>query len=339
MSDNKKATMQVGYYPLGKKFGKYFHHTYAIMEYNGQNYEFHCYGGVKGDGNVYPAEMVSPSFSVNLPNTKKTACNPTIARLICTWGGTIDESRTVYNRKRGGHSLLGDNAGILYGPMGVCHQICNTILLSTSLEEPKWTYINSAPSVYLSAILLGFWGIFGHNLAAFTYTSILKSKYGALIENGNTEELMKAIDKDTSGELASATAKQNSQFKLYLTQGASADKRTEIILDSVSALMNKAGTQIDKKRFKTESEFDTLIETDAKIMKQKQELDNLLMKDNISHTEYADKTNGLIKILAEKYVSVMDNDKVEQLLSYEDIINPEFMQDIPYHDFAKELGI
>ncbi len=102
-------------------FGHYWDiadHTFVIcnVDSSGDPLQFHCYGGVSGSHQTYPAITGRGDHR--------------LAKAICCFNP--DESRTDFDHKTGGRLLLGDCCGIIYGVTGVCHQMANRILASSN---------------------------------------------------------------------------------------------------------------------------------------------------------------------------------------------------------------
>lgn len=328
------ATIQVGWYPING--AKKLHHTFAHMQYQSKEYAFACYGGTKtanNPGKCYPAKFYEPRWSKKggiCANVDKIKIHPMIAIHLASWSNVIDTNRTLYNKKTGGSIGLGDCAGLTYGVGGVCHQMCNTILSASNINDPLNSLINCSPSMKVSKAVYGFRGSLGHDKLIKTFVSKLEKYYAKRnISDINSDELDMELYK-VMKELATNSL---ANLKGYLANGASPEERMSIIKDM----------------FVEEDPNDDLTEvifnSDADMMQRKCELDNLLIRGEITAEQYANETNNLFTGLVMLYAEVLGETGFQNVfgdlpdkISY-DIIDTGILKDVSYENIKEQLKL
>lgn len=328
------ATIQVGWYPL--KGARTLHHTFAHMQDQNQEYAFACYGGTKTENNpgkCYPAKFYEPKWSKKggiCANVDKIKIHPMIAIHLASWSNKIDKKITLYNRRTGGSTGLGDCSGITYSVNGVCHQMCNTILSASNIDDPLNSLINCSPSMKVSKAVYGFRGSLGHDQLIKTFISKLKKYYGKRnIVDVNFDELDMELDKIMK-ELVTTSM---SNLKEYLTYGASPEERMSIIKDMFAGDdQNDDLTEI-------------IFKLDADIMQRKCDFDNLLIRGEITSEQYAHEANNLFTGLAMCYAEVLGETGFQNMfgdlpdkISY-DIIDTNILKDVSYESIKEQLKL
>ncbi|MBK6466291.1 MAG: hypothetical protein IPF96_04955 [Rhodobacter sp.] len=155
MAELAQAKMTCGYYDIadiidGIRIGE---HTYGRAP--DAKVKFQCYGGAgqpKGKHPVYPARFARGHF----PNPwigKSEPMDLEMARYIAANGSAGWKGRSDYDRRSGGNWYLGDCSGIVYGILGVCHQMANSIFTAAgkAMDSPLvWP-----PSFYGTVLIYG----------------------------------------------------------------------------------------------------------------------------------------------------------------------------------------
>ena len=211
--------------------------------------------------------------------------------------------------------------------------MCNTVLIACGRSSVNTSYLNDTPSLRLSSMLYGNWGAFSHGKAAYNLMQKLKSKYGDLLESGNTEELMKRISADD--ELNVILHEPEEALKRYLKNGIEPDERAEIITSVCEKIIDIE----DRVTFREDNRFKEIADTDKKLLKRKWGLDNELIRNQVSEGRYAEDVNELARELANRYCEVFETDVIGESIASVNIINPEFMKDVQYDELKKDLGI
>lgn len=323
------ATMVVGHYPI---IGNTSEHAFAKMKIGETEYRFQCYGGTNDKGTECPAHYFLRRSSFYFRIACETAereltCHARIALCLAQWTRPIYFDKYDYNSKKGGYGNRGDSAGIIYALTGLCHQMCNTITCATNVNDPLHALINWPPSLSASKIIYGNRGIWGHERAISKYVKTLVACYG---ENMSDDHILDenfdsaALD----AELAAINDEQDAAIRWGLTNGPNADERREFLSELVPNL----------------NESQPILDADFETMSLKHELDNLLIRGQLSNEEYAAQMNEATRTLLVRYAEVMGEnvftDAFEtgpDTIQY-NIINPEYMLD-DYEIVKEELGL
>lgn len=298
MEENNKlaGTLRIGHYPINSKTAD---HTYAIMDDHGKEIRFQCYGGTNDSGNKYPVNFWTPTFWER--DSRKVGsslpCHSYIARHLAAWDGHIDLNRTDYNRKSGGHSGLGDNAGIVYAVTGVCHQMCNVISCSTNLGDAKNAPVNWPASFNASRFFYGDRGSGNHVNNVQKFINSLINWYNQYNVSNADIQLTNDHVEILNNELIQINQLSDDDLKNRLHHGFSKEERLNLIKDNLSLLEND----------QNQNEINPILEYDLNIMDKKNELDNLILRDQISKKEYADKVNELCAALTSRYMDVVSS--------------------------------
>ncbi|WP_349948510.1 hypothetical protein ABFV83_08780 [Lacrimispora sp. BS-2] len=332
------STLQVGWYPICNNTSE---HTYAIMEENdfhpNMTVYFPCYGGCSDSSNHYPVNFWTPTFweKDSRKLGYKLSCHSKIARRLAMWGnGSSDDdiNRTEYNRKNGGWSNLGDCSGIVYGVTGVCHQMCNTIASATNFNDTVNAGVNWPVSFNSSRFFYGNRGTghdkeigsYVHSLVLFykTYYNYPSDSVADAAELSPAHKELETIHEDLHISTVLGLKKQLSGENL-------GDMRKKLIF-SILPLESSA--------------VPAIAETDIQIAEKKNELDNLLIRGQISNAGYAKEVNDLSAKLSNYYVEVLTPPVFEKTFDVADsnkivtdIINPDFMPD--YSGIKEVLGL
>ena len=317
------ATLQVGHYPINSHTAE---HAFAIMNHNGNEYRFKCYGSVWDNERYYPAEYYRPrnmwyTRRSSITGDRELPCHPQIAIHLAQWGGGINWAKFDYERE------TGDNAGITYALNGVCHQMCNTITCATWTDNPLESLINWPPSLDASKLIYGNRGSCGHEGAIKDYVRSLRKWYDGMANSDTGAEQ----NVDTSGldaELARIEERQRAALRSALANGPDLSERRELVGSVVPGLDSN----------------EPAMAADAEAMSLKHELDNLLIRGQVSREEYAARMNEGVRALVNRYADVMGDqafsgafgDAAENIDC--NIIDVEFM--LPDYTVVKEeLGL
>lgn len=317
------ATMQVGHYPINNRTAE---HAFAIMNYNGNEYRFKCYGSVWDNGRHYPAEYYKPrsmwyTRDSSITGYRELPCHPQIAIHLAQWGGGINWQKFDYEQE------TGDNAGIVYALNGVCHQMCNTIVCATRTDNPLDSLINWPPSLNASKLIYGNRGSCGHESAIEDYVRALRNYYSDALSSAENAEL----NLDTSGldaELEAIDKRQRAAMRNALANGPDLGERRTLVGGAVPGL----------------DSIEPAMAADAEAMALKHELDNLLIRGEVSREEYAARMNEGVRALVNRYADLLGEeafsgafgDTAENINC--NIIDVEFMLD-DYTAVKEELGL
>lgn len=326
------AMLKVGHYPIGGNL----EHSFAVMEYNGEEYRFQCCGSVYDGNRSFPANYYHCRNAWYTRNGSKTSetnipCNARIAIALAQWSGDVDWGRHDYDRKGAGWLGFGDSSGIVYGLNGVCHQMCNTIACASWTHDPLASLINWPPSLNVSKLFYDNRGTWGHEGAIESLITSIKQKYGDAI----SDEEFAARDEAVSGEFdalfASVYEQQRNAMRRALDDGPDAAERCAIVGANVPDGADGGA-------------FDSVLAADADAMAQKHELDNLLVRGQISNVDFADRTNALIRTLAEQYEKTLGQEAFLEAFGGTaenincNVIDPAMMPD-SYNGLREELGL
>lgn len=96
------STMRVGHYPINSRTAD---HAFTIMERNGTEYRFQCYGGVWDNGRHYPAEYYEMrsmwhTRDETITANKELACHPQVALYLAQWGMLSTAMRRATRKSR-----------------------------------------------------------------------------------------------------------------------------------------------------------------------------------------------------------------------------------------------
>lgn len=291
------ATMHVGHYPINSHTAE---HAFAIMECNGSEYRFQCYGGVWDEERYYPAEYYEKrsmwyTRGGAITSYKELSCRPQIAMHLAQWGNPLDWQKNDYDNKSGGPTGRGDCAGLVYALDGVCHQMCNTVTCATRVHDPLNALINWPPSLNASKLIYGNRGIWGHEGAIVDYVRALRSFYGDA--TGDVEPAGSDIDVSALDDaLTAIEERRRAVMKAALENGPDADERRELLGGAVSGL----------------DSVQPLLDADLEAMALKHELDNLLVRGQIANEEYADQMNEGVRALVARYADLMGEASFEE---------------------------
>lgn len=147
-------SLHAGYYDLT--------YTADIAQHSfcrSSNVNFQCYGGLSGHDLHFPADLYEPTMFFPDDEGSSEPANLQFARGMAQY--TLDpEIKSNYDSTSGGFLGLGDCSGIIYAVDGVCHQMCNRILMADPNGGKNWShkFINWPPSLYASYWLYDYWG-------------------------------------------------------------------------------------------------------------------------------------------------------------------------------------
>lgn len=332
------ATLYVGWYPINNHTAE---HSYAIMVVNGTEYRFHCHGGVSDDDNEYPAVFYHPASIWYTRDSQKTnywsvECPyPQMAIHLATWDSDInhiDMNRYDYDRKSGGYMGTGDSSGLIYGITGLCHQMCNTITCAANPENPLKALINWPASLNSSKILLGNWGTQYREQSILAFMDILKKIY-CPYGRANCEAPDRSAAKALDDVLSQCNERMLNGLKATLKDGHPIQERAGIVGSIISGREDQAKLQ------------QAILDRDTVVMSEKNELDNLLLRRQISFQEYADQVNSLLNSLLVRYEDVMGQDAFSDHFGAAaahvncNVVDTKMMSEETYDAVRKNLGI
>lgn len=293
------ATLRIGHYPINNKTAE---HTYAKMQHAGDEYRFQCYGGTSDSGNEYPVnfyKFVNIFRKRQAGRTDKTelSCNPAAVILLAQWGGSVDFGRRDYDRRSGGTTGLGDCSGHVYALSGVCHQMCNVILCATNESNPGDALLNWPPSFSASRILYGSRGGRVHENAA---GEIIRSAR-RIFSSAEMDDLDESVDFSPMSEVFSGVNEMLlGDLRITLADGHTEERRLEIVGEMLPSETN--GIDV----------VSSIFEVDSVVMNEKNELDNLLIRGQVSHEEYANNVNQRTRDLLSRYEEVLGEDQFRE---------------------------
>ncbi|MDR2581394.1 MAG: hypothetical protein LBC85_10440 [Fibromonadaceae bacterium] len=290
IKDPLSGKMKVGYYVLSPGF----HHTYAKMTFNNKTISFPCYGGTDDPQNTFPAEFfILENYSTKKKLGKELDCNHLIARRLATWTNDVDPNRTNYNRKSGGWRNLGDSSGLIYAVTGVCHQMCNTIASSTNTSNVRKAGGNWPRDLYGSSLLYGFRG---HTISQIEEMIALWNTFDTAYtfkEEKPTASALSAFNQKTDqlDNVMFETLKSNLQMSY------DSNALANLITDNLAAP--------DMLEYlKKQPYYNDICKKYASIRNKKKDLDNSILREQISKPDYAKEVNALITIAADEYAKV-----------------------------------
>lgn len=294
------ATLRVGHYPINSNTAD---HAFAIMDCNGEEYRFQCYGGVWDSDRYYPAEYyVRRSMWYTrggaITEYRELACHPQIAIHLAQWGNPLNWGKHDYDQKSGGYTGRGDCAGLTYALDGVCHQMCNTVTCATQPHDPLNALINWPPSLNSSKLIYGNRGTWGHETAIEDYVRTLLAFYGDMTAATDAAGA-DAADLDFApldAELSAIEERRRAAMRSALENGPDADERRQFLSGAVPGL----------------DAAEPVLDVDLETMALKHELDNLLVRGQISHDEYAARMNEGVRKLVDRYADVMGEESFVQ---------------------------
>ncbi len=277
-----------GYYTT--ELFDYAEHTYAIAETQaGEKVHFGCYGGTSGENNRVPATLYTGTMLKSLRRSigKKRKSDLFKARCIAQF--SIDpEIKTHYDSKPpNGPFGLGDNSGIVYGVTGVCHQMCNRIL--HAMDYRSFLFRSPGvvwpPSFDLSRILYLNDGSMQSQIVWKGFLELLqRMKEGESLARNIVRELHETLKQTFVTSL-----------KAHLRDGYSETASREMI----NLTLLTAKPELDWQK-----QASWLIPGHFKLLKEKKDLDHLLLKGSIVKQEYCSGLNtcltGFIRSAEEK---------------------------------------
>jgi hypothetical protein len=126
--------------------GQWLDHTYTFAKHDSKFINFQCYGGASHEEkNIYIQDI----GDIELART--IACNDP------------EDIRENYDKKMGVYRDRGDCSGVLYGAIGVCHQMTNRILYACK-KHPDVFSLTHAKSTLLSYFA---YGVYGNNIISW----------------------------------------------------------------------------------------------------------------------------------------------------------------------------
>ncbi|GAB2961259.1 hypothetical protein GCM10027048_31680 [Hymenobacter coalescens] len=297
------STIRVGYYDAFSVEG--IDHTYAILAHGDDTYAFPCFGdfatatsgpGARGNANIkYPVDMWTP-YAIGSQNVGSTRG----ANLYVALGMAQFSLNPAYNWKVADWpegSQIGGTAcwaGIVYGVSGVCQQACNRVLWSTSTQEFEFTPVNWPPSFSGTYWVYGYWGATTQLAADILASSLVQraSQQGTL---GRAAFTAPAADPDFLREnarllresLRQPVSQPERQLEIeHLLQASLAQGLTEANARPAALTDAAPGRSLGG-----------ITERDAAFRAVKTELDTQLLREEISHDEYAARLNGAFQHL------------------------------------------
>lgn len=303
------SVIRAGYYDAFKLRG--IDHTYAILDHNGEQWAFPCFGSIAlteghlGNTSVrYPADLWTPymigsrNVGSALPANLHVALGMAQFRVNPTYNFRLSEWEAYWNS--GAIDGAACWAGIVYGVSGVCQQACNRVLWSTRTNGFTESAVNWPPSFSQTYWVYGYFGKTSEMIAI-----ALASQLAAEAQSRTMPMmLMNLGDMITPEALAPGAASEPAE----LSAGIGMDKKTRIAVGhAVRQLLDKKDTVAERRHEVVEmvaqapageqvTESSVLVSgvlgPDLKFAAIKQELDRQLLRDEVSHDEYAAQVNA-----------------------------------------------
>ncbi len=300
--------MTAGYYGVFNTAAA--QHTYAFAEAQDNTYGFPCYGGFaryEGEyGNkkvVYPASLWTPSIfnSKNLGTqfTGNLYVALGIARFTLDPGYdyTIKDWEDWWKT----HYQFSPtcNAGIVYGVMGVCHQVCNRILLATKKDSITSAPVNWPPSQTFTYWIYGFRGM-QENLVLLLASKLIDIavKRKAAMNDG---ELRNISTDDFSPE----TMSMNLLSDYLSDKNKALESRKQEATSMLDNLKAKENLQ--------QLNIGALTASDARFNALKHDLDCLLIRGDVSSDEYANKINTYFNVMLNEFKNIMTEHEFQSM--------------------------
>lgn len=302
-------------------------HTYAIVETPaGEKVYFGCYGGTSGEQNHVPAPLYTGTLLKIMRRSigRKKKADLFKARCIAQFSYE-PEIKTHYELKPPyGPFGLGDNSGIVYGVTGVCHQMTNRILhamgyRSKFSREPGVVW---PPSFDLSRIL------YLNDGAA--HSQIVWGSFLALLPSRLTVE---SLSQNIARELHE-TLRQSfiASMRAHLRDGYTETASREIL----GLRLPAAGPKLD-----WEKPVSNLLPDHFKLLKEKLDLDILLLQGRIEKQEYGDDLNGCLAGFIRSAEKMLGDSAFKALFGFKPGIPlPQVVaiEDMPEIDGYEQLG-
>jgi hypothetical protein len=269
--------------------GGILHHAFAVLYPDqGGRVDFGCYGGTDRDPGknlVFPADVYRPFIDeVNpRPQGKSMRAALSVARGMAQFTLRPD-IRDSYGRTTGGYLNRGDCSGLHYGVEGVCHQMCNRVLWAASGNLGfTHTNVNWSPSMRVSHLLYGFWGVTGSMGAAVRLATELF--------RGSLPVSLSDADLEAAGVAG---------LKQHLETGYGRDVRTATVNQVMDSMLGR-----DFSEAYSITHQEGLIEADLEVHRRKRELDLGLLRGTVPAGQYARELNALVAGLVERYGDVL----------------------------------
>jgi hypothetical protein len=299
------ANMEIGYYDIADGG---LQHTYAIMTTNsGAKVKFPCYGGTNGDNKKFPVEFWSPDSCNSKKKGKSQQCDETIARQLTQWILlNVDPKRTNYDR-------VIDSSGIIYGVTGVCHQMCNTILCSTNVDNPPRAGVNWPISFDLSKLVYGFRGAVYPSLFSFASRDKLITDMIKIYQKYNKQyatdgdNISKSAISDAESEARKLEAGSEDAIIWRLENGYDKNALKELLESDFNA---RRGLGLDE----TYGHFDELSLMYQKMMNEKNKMDHELIEENVNKRVYADEIRQILQKGAARLLEIVGEEEFERIL-------------------------
>ncbi len=310
----------------------YAEHTYAIAEtQTGEKVYFGCYGDTYGENNNVPATLYTGTMlkSLRRPIGRKRKADIFKARCI-TQFSYDPEIKTHYDSKPPYGPLgLGDNSGIVYGITGVCHQMCNRILhamdyRSIFFRSPGVVW---PPSFDLSRILYLNDGSLQSQIAWNGFLALLqRRREGESLAQDVARELHESLKQTFVTSL-----------RAHLRDAYSETASREII----HLTLLTAEPELDWQK-----QASWLIPGHVKLLNEKQDLDNLLLKGRIAKQEYCVGLNACLAGFLRSAEEKLGGEVFKKLFGFTPgaslpgVVTVEDMPDIEcYESLGKEMKL
>ena len=323
--------LRIGWYPINSNTAQ---HTYAIMtKDDGKDVRFHCHGGTNDSGNQFPVNFWTPDSFGSKKMGTSFSCNERAARDLATWSYNVEWSRTDYDRN------WIDDAGLVYAVTGVCHQMCNTIACSTNLSNPPRAGVNWPSSFSVSKLVYGFRGC---GLSDVRNNAIVR--FLRTMESFHKEFTFAGIEPSESA--VNDLKKRLNEINLPSINALSARLKDGYDKNALSTTAADLWGEEALITLKQKPYFESISNEYQSAMNAKNELDNLLVRDQIEHKEYAGKVNALITKLALACAGALSGEEFTQVfsVSVEDakrgigIVDADFMPE-SYAGIKAVLGL
>lgn len=329
------STMQAGYYDLSG--AQFLHHAFAIVD---GRINFQCYGGTTGDNRVFPAEFWTPIRFISKPLGKSLPCSAYVARGLAEFGIPSDLSRTDYDRKSGGYLNLGDCSGIVYAFNGVCHQMCNVITIATTSDQPgdiSWAPVNWPPSLSASWLLYSYRGTITPGGLAAPFLLIVAALFKRLLGlSYNVPEGELPVGNRLPGYLDDLYAAHHKMLKESLEAKPQPETRAIYLENLLSEALGPAAN--------AQGLLPPILEADTAFFRVKQDLDNLLIRGNICHADYAETVNKAFTAMIGQYANVLSAEDFEKVFGSSPgdkpfvLVDPQLMPET-YEGVKEALGL
>lgn len=284
------STARAGFY--GVAGGKVAHHTYVILEQGGHSWGFPCFGGLalheqhRGATRVeYPASLWTPymlqsqNVGTTLPANLFVALGMAQCSLSPAGNWTVADWESYWDENPVEEGIA-CHTGLAYGVSGVCHQATNRILWASRQGDFTTCPVNWPPSFSASYWVYGYYGKLTEGVAT-DLASALVAKARAGASAGGRSIASMSTDQGPDEELNSALG---SALREGLRRPQERAER-QLELEQILGLHHSGGLGV------AAASMGSVVDCDQAFSQTKRELDQQLLRGEITNQAYAESLN------------------------------------------------